>query len=335
MKKRIVVVGIILLLIITGLLIVRFGKKAETAEKLIAVERGELKIIVEVNGSVHAEKRADMAFKIPGRLYTVPVETGDLVAEGQLLAAVDALDLQKSYEKSLEQYRISRYQFDQIQEDEYDDVPLDDTIRREQEKSQHRLNQAVDDVEITYWGLNSTTIHSPFSGVVTRVSKEEGTLAMPGEPVVTIQQTDRLNVLAEVPEKHIAKVALGDRVTLEFDAFANQTFTGTVAKIHPSETLISGNVMYLTEIESFELPPEVKPGMNLEATIHTDTRSALIVPYHVLRNVEGNTAEVLVYTAMRQEPEVRSVEIGDHGAGAVVEILSGVKEGEELVWQLD
>jgi multidrug efflux pump subunit AcrA (membrane-fusion protein) len=93
--------------------------------------------------------------------------------------------------------------------------------------------------------------------------------------------------------------------------------------------------MYYTEITSTELPLQVKPGMSVEVDILTDKRQALVVPYYILRNVDGENAEVLVQTEGTEDHEVRSVTIGTVGDDAMAEIRDGLREGEVLVWEVE
>ena len=116
---------------------------------------------------------------------------------------------------------------------------------RERELADAQLSEAR--VNLSY-----ATITAPISGVIGSVTTQEGETVAAGlnaPTFVVIVDLDRLQVNAFVDEVDIGKVALGQRVTFNVDAFPAQDFTGAVAAIYPSATIQDNVVKYVVAID--------------------------------------------------------------------------------------
>ena len=138
-------------------------------------------------------------------------------------------------------------------------------------------------------------------------------------------------------------MAIGDRVLFTLDAFGDdQEFVGSVARIDPAQTEISGVVYYNTDIvideytSSTTSTPEIRPGMTANIEIDTDrSAGALVIPERAILEKNGlKIVRVLTNkeTANFVEREIRT---GIRGNGGQIEILSGLAEGEEIITFID
>lgn len=180
------------------------------------------------------------------------------------------------------------------------------------------------------YDLQKTQLLSPFAGIITKVNIEKGETYSLGSPDNALEITSKiLKVEAEVSETDIAKISVGDRVTMTLDAFnRDQKFFGTIKQIEPAETIISGVVYYKVDT-LFELPYEgIKPGMTANLDILTEEKdNVLIVP---LRAVIFEKDNEYVRFLEKDEIKRKEIELGIEG-DIEIEVLEGLEENEEIL----
>jgi HlyD family secretion protein len=185
---------------------------------------------------------------------------------------------------------------------------------------------SVQDIQVK---INEASLTAPMSGIITTQNAKVGEIASPGVPVVSLIAANELEVDADVPEVDIGKVSIGDIVSMTFDAFPNETFTGKVFYIDPAQTIISGVVDYEVKVAFDKSDPLMKSGLTANLDITTQTKNnVLILPqYAILQNDSGTFVETLVNGAVVQNP----VTLGISDENGNVEIVSGATEGEQAI----
>jgi membrane fusion protein (multidrug efflux system) len=106
------------------------------------------------------------------------------------------------------------------------------SVREEQVRIlEARLKEAVAKADRTRGDLNSTVLHSPITGVISRKRVEEGQLVQRGQPVLVINDPKDIWVLANIKESYIRDVVVGNPVDIRVDAFPDRRFQGTVETV--------------------------------------------------------------------------------------------------------
>jgi hypothetical protein len=161
--------------------------------------------------------------------------------------------------------------------------------------------------------------------------------------LATIITTKELAVVS-LSEVDVAKISLGEKATLTFDAIPNLTIAGQVVEIDSVGTVSSGVVNYNVQI-SFDTTSDqgVKPGMSVNAAIITNVaQDVLEVPSGAVKTSGGVSYVQTFATALPAPaagvqgsvsitpPKKQIVEIGVTD-GTSTEIISGLKEGDEVV----
>ena len=178
--------------------------------------------------------------------------------------------------------------------------------------------------------LDSSEIVAPLSGVITQQDAKIGQIASPGTPLVSIMSNGNFEVDAQVPETDVGKLAVGNAVSMTFDAFPGETFTGKVFYIDPAETIDQGVVDYKIKV-SFDAPDaRMKSGLTANLDIQTKSHAnALILPqYAILVNDSGSFVETL---SAKNAVVTTPVTLGIQDENGNVEVLSGVTAGEEVL----
>jgi len=194
---------------------------------------------------------------------------------------------------------------------------------------QAQVASAQANVQSIQVNIANATLSSPINGVVTTQNAKVGQIAAAGQIMTSIISGNNFEVDAYVPETDIGKVAIGNDVSMTFDAFSGETFAGKVFYIDPAETMESGVVDYLVKV-SFNTPDtRIKSGLTANLNINTQTdANALILPqYAVIQNASGTYVDIVQNGKETQVP----VTLGISDQNGNVEIASGVTAGEQVV----
>lgn len=197
------------------------------------------------------------------------------------------------------------------------------------------LNAARATLQSLQAQLNNYFIYAPVNGVISQKNNEVGEQASTATPVIAMIGESDLQVRVDVPEADIAKIKLGDKVRMTFDAFGrDRSFDGTVSLIDPAATKIQDATYYKVKVSFTQKNPEIKSGMTADTYIITATKnSVLVIPQRAVKDNAGQKfVDVLIKDAKGQESTKQNfVTTGLRGDGGLVEIVSGLNEGETVV----
>lgn len=150
---------------------------------------------------------------------------------------------------------------------------------------------------------------------------------------------EQFEIKVDIPESDIAKLTVGDNAVISLDAFgSDHLFSGKVAFIDPAQTVISDVIYYKTTVslESNSWTEKIKPGMSADVTVTTGNKENVIyipqrgvkVKEALLGEVPQKYVEVLINSNQVQE---KQVEIGLRADNGLVEVVSGVSEGDKII----
>ena len=195
---------------------------------------------------------------------------------------------------------------------------------------QAQVEQAQANLQNIQVKISQASLVSPIAGTITAQNAKTGQVAVVGSPVTSIISSNNLEVDADVPEVDIGKVQIGNPVSITFDAFPGETFTGKVFYINPGQAIINGVVDYLVKVSFDKFDPRMKAGLTADLNIKTQTdQNALILPqYAVIQNTSGTFVKILSPSGTPQQVPVT---LGIQDQSGNVEIASGVTEGEQVV----
>jgi RND family efflux transporter MFP subunit len=192
-----------------------------------------------------------------------------------------------------------------------------------------QVMQAQGQVDLINSQLSKKVLIAPISGVVTSKKLEVGENVSPGVSVISIIADSNLEIEANVPEVDIGKVAVGNPVRITLDAFPGEEFTGRVTYIDPAETVVDGVVNFKIKVIFDKSDTRLKSGLTANLSIRTLVKNnVLVVPQYVL--VENDLG---TFVRMSSGGKIKDipVKVGIRGIDSMVEIISGVKEGDKVV----
>ncbi len=199
------------------------------------------------------------------------------------------------------------------------------------------LRAAVEQASVAYQkaleDLTNIQIVAPVNGTISEVLPDVGEQATMNATVIRMIGTESYDIEAKVPETDIPKIKLGQTATITLDAYGDEVeFKGTVTALDPAETLVQDAVYYKIRVQIEPDGHDVKPAMTANVTILTaESKDTLIIPLRAIRTDSASGQKSVRVLKADNTPEDRQVTVGLKGDEGKIEILSGLKEGENVI----
>lgn len=192
-----------------------------------------------------------------------------------------------------------------------------------------QVEQAAANVLAIEAQLSKTVIRSPIKGIVTSQDAKVGQIVSPNVTVVSVISQNNLEIEANVPEVDVGKIQIGNAVTFTIDALPGEEFKGALTHIDPAETVIDGVANFKTKASLTAPDARFKSGLTVNLIIETlKKENVLTIPqYAILENDNG----IFVKIKKGNTTEDIPVKLGVRGENGLVEILSGVAEGDKVL----
>ena len=170
-------------------------------------------------------------------------------------------------------------------------------------------------------------ITAPIDGRVLQRFKDPGELALPGQPLLSIYDPRRLKIRIGIPENLRTKVQVGQVYPISIDG-GTQT-KGRLSRLLPLADARTGTITIELDILD---PKGLQPGLLAQMAVSLGKRKALTIPSSAILKV-GQVEHVHLVVQGRIENQVVRTGKTHHipGQEDQVEILSGLKQGEEVV----
>jgi multidrug efflux pump subunit AcrA (membrane-fusion protein) len=177
--------------------------------------------------------------------------------------------------------------------------------------------------------LAKRTLTAPMDAVVTDVNVKRGETVMPGKTAISLNAQGRFEIISNISEVDIARVAVGAPVSITLDAFtSDQAWTGKVTRINPAEKVVEGVIFYETRVLFDQDDARLKSGMTANLVIEVARReNVLRLP---LRSVKEKDGKKTVQLLVAGKPEERVVKLGLQN-NEYVEVSEGVVEGDTVI----
>lgn len=333
-----------LFVIVAGALWLSNARRAELAEKkqpeppayavfIDTAEQGAIALIRSFPGTVEPVEHVVVSFRMTGHVKSAGKEAGDRVAEGEIVAEIDERPLQR--QKQAVKAELAGAESDQVQAEKQlarrrmlldkghiDPEALDaaesayQTARSKTDSLRARLASAR--IDLAY-----TKARSPFDGVITARHKQEGDLAMPGEPVYSIENPAAgYRVVVRIPGKAAFSAGPGDKAAVRFHSRRMET---TLHRIYPSTR--EGRLA-LAEFRLEQRPFDLPSGSLVGVDLVLREASGMLVSARTLLEKESGTKVFRLNDQNRIEM-IKVTVVGRKGSEAIV--AGPVSPGDRLV----
>jgi RND family efflux transporter MFP subunit len=328
------------------------GSEASPIDVSVAsvIER-ELPIAVDATGSFTADEVSDVAPETSGQVAATPVDIGDRVERGAVIARLNTADpllrldqaragLQQT-QAALAQAR-ERYNLARANAERYDILLKTGDVSRtmaEQNTSESEMTRqgvataeaAVADarsrVALAEKALADTVIRAPFTGFITDRPVAVGEYVTTASKIATVMRLDPIRLRLQVPEMDAARIRVGQNVDVTVEALDTRKFAGRVTAINPA----LDQATRATIVEASLANPQglVRAGMFATARVAVgESERGLFVPKSALL-ADPNTNSFRVFTVSGHTARLRIVQPGVE-QGELVRIVSGIDPGSQV-----
>ena len=336
-------VSLALLVLATGALLSACSKPVPQDEPIRAVKvatigEGNLQANVEFSGEVRARVESRLGFRVGGKIIKRPVEPGQRVKAGEVLAQLDPQDYQLSVEAARAQVAAAATNRDLASADfkRYKELRDQNFISNaELERRESTLKAAQAQWEQAQAQLSGqgnqaryTTLVADVSGVVTSVDAEVGQVVAAGTPVVRIAQDGPRDVAFSVPEDKVQRIRAGTAASVQLWS-TNTTVKGLVREVAASADPV-------TRTYSVKVALDAKDALPLGATVSVtpaalshEGRAVIKLPTSALVK-DGNASAVWLLNTSTMTVQLIPIEIATADGNDAV-ISSGLQPGMQVV----
>ena len=308
------------------------------AVKVVTVGEDAQRASVEYAGEVRARVESRLGFRVGGKIIRRPVELGQRVKAGEVLAQLDPQDYKLSVDAARAQLAAAATNRDLAAADfkRYKDLREQNFIssaeleRRESAwmASQAQWDQAKAQLAGQGHQAAYTTLVADVSGVVTAVDAEVGQVVAAGTPVIRIAQDGARDVVFAVPEDKLQAMRVGTQALVKLWA-SNTTLQATVREVAASADPV-------TRTFSVKLALDAKDAVPLGATVsvmaaalgHVDAPVLKLPTSAFLR--DGSSSAVWVLDSASMTVKLTPVQIATADGNEVV-VGSGLVAGMQVV----
>ena len=291
-----------------------------------------------VSGKIQASNSADLSTRMMGFVTKVHVNVGDKVNKGQLLVSINNSDLeakkaqvnagiaqaQTAYNNAEKNYKRYKNLFasSSIAKKEMEDMTVNFEVAKAGLETAKQMKNEIN-AQFTY-----SNITAPFSGVITSKNIDNGDMANPGMPLISIETPKDFEVIAMVPESEISKIKNGTEVNVLVKSI-NKTIKGKVSEVSSSAKNTGGQ--FLVKIDLAKTNASILSGMfsTVQFPVEKSASSSMVlIPTEAL--VKNGQLSGVYTVSQSNTALLRWLRLG-RTYGNQVEVLSGLSASESYI----
>ena len=267
--------------------------------------------------TIEADIVNNIAPQSASRISKIYVEIGDKVSEGQTLALMDEVNLEKArlqlINDSIEFGRIDQlHEIGATSHSDYEAMTLKYDVSK---KTYNNL-------------LENTVLKSPISGIVTARNYDEGDMYAMTQPLFVVQKINPVKMLINVSESKYSQIKKGMEVDITTEAYGNKQFKGKVNLIYP--TINSMTHTFPVEVVFANKDLTLRPGMFARVTVNYGDHFRVVVPDRAVVKQVGS-GEQYVYVLNEDGTVTYTVVELGRRMGDKYEVLSGLDDNATVV----
>jgi RND family efflux transporter MFP subunit len=300
--------------------------------KIVPISRSNFPLRVLTNGTLRAAKKVEIKLQTNGLITNMPIRTGQVIKQGELVAQLDdrALQLQlRQAQLTLEEAEVRKA--DLL-------IANGGVAYRDSSVGKEKLqlintasgyNKALHAISQAEYELSKTTIFAPFSGVVAEIKLHENQQANAGETICTLLATDSFEAVFTLLEQDALAIQLGQTVKIRPTAIPDLTLLAKVSAINPivnEQGLITSHATL-----SKTLTNRLFDGMNVQVIVEQQIPNQLIVPRTAVVLRSGK-AVVFTYSESEQVAKWNYVTF-THENDTHIAITDGLTDDSTVIYE--
>jgi len=296
----------------------------------ITVQAKKFEHFLELQGDVATKQNVLIYPEMPGTLERVYVKEGQQVSKGQILAKIDDGGMSSQVSQLKTQAELAKTTYER--QKKLWEQKIGSEIQFLQAKSSYEATEnAVNQAQSQ---LGKSTIRAPFSGIIDDVIKDQGTVVSPGpgSEVFRIVNLSDMYISVDVPESHLKGIQKGKAAIVYFPVLGDTI----ISEVRQTGNFINpGNRAFSVEIPVPNKKGNIKPNLTARVNLNDYTsENAITIPQSIISENADGEQYVYVATTIEGEDKAvvkRNIIVTGKTQGSMVEILSGVSDGDQLV----
>jgi len=295
--------------------------EAPVAAATALVEQRSIDSVVTAAGALTSRNTSVLSSKVMGRISYLGVQDGDQVSSGKLLIRIESGEITAQVVQAQAAYNNAKLQYDRIK-----------SLYDAKASTQMEMDQATLGLETAQAGLTAakamesyTVIAAPISGQVVEKRINLGEMAIPGQPLLKIEDNRNLRLEVTVREQDILHIQPGKAVKVLIDAMPGREIAAKVSVV-----VSASDVRTHSFIVKVDVPAEkgLITGMYGKALFNIGRREAIVVPRSAVVEMSGISG---VYVVNAEGTAVfQMIQLGE-AQGNTVEVVSGLKKGDRII----
>lgn len=359
MKKKLIIWLIVIAVVIAAVVLLFSGRKQQLTFKTVEVATETIETTVMATGYIQPVEEVEVGTQVSGVIEKIYVDYNSTVKAGQLLAELDKSTLmdrltqaKASVASAKSDLLYAEQNYARVKQlhdvKAATDVSLEEATNRQAQAKTVLTNAKASESQALV-NLNYAYIYSPINGVVLdrKVNVGQTVAASFNTPTLfnIAEDLTKMQVEVDVDEADIGQVRVGQAAVFTVDAYPADKFEGVVSQIRLQPTVTNNVVTYVIIVDAPNPEQKLFPGMTASIIIKVESETGLTVPVEAMnfyptaemfKELDRIAPEPLgngrrsVWVKTGDTIERRPIETGI-GDGINVIVLSGVKEGEEVV----
>jgi len=253
-------------------------KPAEHLVEAVYAHQQTISVKQTITGTLQAIRTVRIINQVPGLLTALPVYPGDSVKQGELIAQLDDTLLKAEVQKTkatLNQAKVDYLRLKGL-------APRKLASESELVQALTLKEIAESELHLKQTELSHSQITAPITGIISQRLVEPGDVIPLHNHLLTLIDTSSLKADIYLSELLLPLVEAGNQVDITIDALGDQSFIGKIQRIHPviDKDTRRGTI----EIILNPVPQGALAGQFCRVSIHTQSKSRLMIPYDTLRH---------------------------------------------------
>ena len=343
------IVAVIALLLIFAMIWRSKSDNASAAEttKLESITVGPENIAIATSGSIMAgptisgtlepEREAVLRAQVQGSVLQTYADQGQAVSAGTVLARIDATGIQDAYNSARAGVVAARNSADIASKDLARNEKLlaagavaerdIEQSRRASIAAQAALEDANSRLATAEKQYRSTTVTSPFPGVVSERPVSPGDIVQPGTALFTVVDPSSMRLEASVPAEQLSLIRVGLPVVFTVSGYPGRDFVGHIVRVNPTADPTTRQVRIYVSIPN--AGRALVGGLFATGRMSSATKTGLVVPAGAV-NQRGTSPSVVRVKGGKAEKVQIQIGLTDK-TSETIEVLSGVQAGDTLL----
>jgi membrane fusion protein (multidrug efflux system) len=306
-------------------------------ENIAVAANGSIMTGPSISGTLEPDREAVLRAQVSGSVLQTYADQGQAVNAGTVLARIDASGIQDAYTSARAGLVSARNAADVAAKDLARNEKLlaagaiaerdIDQSRRASIAAQAALEDANSRLATAEKAYRSTTVTSPFAGVVSERPVSSGDVVQPGTALFTVVDPSSMRLEASVPAEQLASIRIGVPVDFTVSGYPGRQFVGRITRINPTADPTTRQVRIYVSI-----PNEGRSlvgGLFATGRMSTATKMGLVVPQSAV-DVRGSIPSVMRVKQGKAEKVPVKIGLTDK-TSETIEVLSGLQPGDTLL----